>query len=178
MKNTLRFTALALLLTGGAPAISGDTGDKHAGEAMDDGWIHTQVQSELRGLETPDIDIEVRDGVVLLSGFVDSEATRDAAIANASGIQGVTEVCNHLYVADARLMTETTVDDARLEGQVRSSLAQDQRTSAFDINVEVNQGVVLLSGFIDSEQEQEAALELTRNISGVNRVIDGMETLS
>jgi osmotically-inducible protein OsmY len=51
-----------------------------------------------RGLKSKDVHVETDTGRVLLSGWVDSEAQRDTAVAVARRVDGVTEVKDGLTV--------------------------------------------------------------------------------
>ena len=62
------------------------------------------------------------------------------------------------------------VDDAALLTSVKSALASDPITEAGEINVDVNRGIVKLSGFVDSSQEQAQAVQVARSVEGVKEV--------
>ncbi len=62
------------------------------------------------------------------------------------------------------------VDDAALLTSVKSALASDPITEAGEINVDVNRGIVKLSGFVDSSQEQAQAVQVARSVEGVKDV--------
>jgi len=96
-------------------------------------------------------------------------------VATARDTKGVIDVVDHLYIQDESRMAGETLDDGVIAARVKAELVEHDETSAFDINVEVRNGVVLLSGFIESKDEAEKALTLTRNTDGVTKVINGME---
>ncbi len=62
------------------------------------------------------------------------------------------------------------VDDAALLTSVKSALVSDPVTEAGEINVDVNRGVVKLSGFVDTPKEKSAAGDLARKVDGVQSV--------
>jgi hyperosmotically inducible protein len=62
------------------------------------------------------------------------------------------------------------VDDAALLTSVKSALASDPITEEGEINVDVNRGIVKLSGFVDSSKEQAQAVQLARSVEGVKEV--------
>ena len=62
------------------------------------------------------------------------------------------------------------VDDGALLTSVKSALVSDKVTDAGDINVDVNRGVVKLSGFVDNEQQKTKAATVARNVDGVKSV--------
>ncbi|MDX1460037.1 MAG: BON domain-containing protein [Xanthomonadales bacterium] len=149
--------------------------DKTAGEHIDDSWIHTKVKSALVGEGASTINIEVHNGVVQLAGFVKSDLARDAAVQEAGAVKGVKRISNKLVVESKSRTPGRALDDGVVAARVKKRIAEDERTSSIEINVEVRHGIVLLSGFVDSEMERDAALVIARNVVGEDNVIDGMD---
>lgn len=75
---------------------------------------------------------------------------------------------------DERRGTGEYVDDKSLETRVKTALAGDDRVSAIDVEVEVYRGVVSLSGFVDNDDERDAAEEVAANVAGVKEVTNGL----
>jgi len=71
------------------------------GDKVDDGVITTKVKSALLADDTVkglDINVDTAQGVVSLSGTVDSQAQIDKATQLAKGVEGVKDVQNQLTV--------------------------------------------------------------------------------
>lgn len=69
--------------------------DRTAGEAINDGWISTKVNTKLAtsgDVSVFDISVETRDGVVHLEGEVESQAQIDEAVRLATDTEGVVRV--------------------------------------------------------------------------------------
>ena len=62
------------------------------------------------------------------------------------------------------------VDDAALLTSVKSALAADPVTEAGEINVETQEGVVQLSGFVDNAAAKSAATNVAKSVTGVKDV--------
>ena len=62
------------------------------------------------------------------------------------------------------------VDDAALLTSVKSALVANPVTEAGEINVDVNRGVVKLSGFVDTQDEKAKAGDVARGVDGVASV--------
>ncbi|HLQ25236.1 MAG TPA: BON domain-containing protein [Acidiferrobacterales bacterium] len=62
------------------------------------------------------------------------------------------------------------VDDSVITSRVKTRLIQDQALKAFDIGVETFRGDVLLSGFVDSQDMIDRAVEITKKVPGVKSV--------
>ena len=61
--------------------------------------------------------------------------------------------------------------DSSLTSSVKAALANDAGSAiAMNVNVSANDGTVLLTGFVDSEQDSLRAEQIARSISGVRAV--------
>jgi hyperosmotically inducible protein len=145
-----------------------------AGDDHRDAALTERVKTALAGdsaLKARDIEVETRDGVVQLSGFVDSEDQRTAALLRARSVQGVQEVRNDLSLRDdARPTERRPVADTVIAAKVRNSLQGADLRAGSDVNVEVSKGVVQLSGFVSTPQEKARAGDLASEVEGVRDV--------
>jgi hypothetical protein len=62
------------------------------------------------------------------------------------------------------------LDDSLITTKVKSSYVADSTVSALDISVETNQGVVSLTGLVNTEAERQRAVQIARETSGVKQV--------
>jgi len=68
-------------------------------EYVDDSWITTKVKSEIfaePSLKVAQVNVETYQGVVQLSGFVDSNAAMAKAVEVAGAVKGVKSVKNDM----------------------------------------------------------------------------------
>ena len=66
-----------------------------AGQAVSDAWITTKVKSELattKGVKSMDVTVKTVDGVVTLTGVLDTENAVNKAVAVAKSVKGVKDV--------------------------------------------------------------------------------------
>jgi len=102
MNVVKRFSAFFLAaLMAAALGCAGTSEKQSTGEYVDDSWITTKVKTEILSeptLKVTQINVETYKGVVQLSGFVDSAASRDKAVAVARAVKGVTSVKNDLQL--------------------------------------------------------------------------------
>jgi osmotically-inducible protein OsmY len=61
-------------------------------------------------------------------------------------------------------------ENALTTSKVKAALALSKNVSAFDVNVDSNQGVITLYGEVATEQQKQLAEEITRQTSGVREV--------
>lgn len=171
VSNMRKFPALILgvgLITSSALALADNTPGKS------DAGLTASVKSALisnKDTKASQINVETQQGVVQLSGFVDSEAAKRSAEATAQSVAGVAEVDNKLLIRDAKRSSGQAVDDTVIAAKVKGEIAGKAGLgTAADVNVEVNSGVVELSGFVPTAAEKAKAGEVARGINGVKDV--------
>ena len=62
------------------------------------------------------------------------------------------------------------VDDSVITTKVKAQLAADDFLKSFAIGVETRKGIVQLSGFVDSQNAVNKAVQITRDVKGVKSV--------
>jgi hyperosmotically inducible periplasmic protein len=82
----------------------GDSATRRAGRAIDDGWIKSKIYAQYMAdwntvLDDSDIDVDVDNNVVTLSGTVKSAEAKTKAVATARATDGVKSVRDMLKVA-------------------------------------------------------------------------------
>ncbi|MFO1431651.1 MAG: BON domain-containing protein [Candidatus Competibacteraceae bacterium] len=80
--------------------------------------------------------------------------------------------CNTLFGGD--VVKEEPPQDAAIATKVKAKLIEE-RVGAAAIRVESDQGIVKLSGFVDSEQQRQRATTLARSVPGVKSVNNTIE---
>lgn len=66
------------------------------------------------------------------------------------------------------------IDDSVITTKVKAAIFADKSLSVAEINVETFKGVVQLSGFVNSQQDINTAMRLTRDVGGVTAVENSM----
>lgn len=144
-----------------------------AGTELDDTVVTTRVKTAL--VKDPDVKgfdfkVETRKGEVQLSGFVDSQAQVDHAIAVTRGVEGVKNIDNKVSLKGAATTVGNQVDDGIVTAKVKTALLADASVKSLDIAVVTRKGEVQLSGFVDSQGQIDHAIEVVRGIAGVRTV--------
>jgi hyperosmotically inducible protein len=145
----------------------------YAASDVDDAAVTTKVKAALLTDSTAkgtQIDVETKDGIVQLNGFVDSTENKVAAARAANRVDGVKGVDNNLDVRTTDRTASQVVDDATLTAKVKAALVEDSTTKATEINVDTHEGTVQLNGFVDSQAAKDRAAELAQAIEGVRAV--------
>ena len=79
------------------------------------------------------------------------------------------------YLDDAASRTPGEVtDDLTIHTMIKTRLLRDDEVRGLRINVDVNKGVVTLSGKVRSEAERQRAVEVATGIPNVVRVVDNL----
>jgi hyperosmotically inducible periplasmic protein len=122
--------------------------------------------------------VNVKDGIVTLSGEASSQAQKELTAEYAKDVEGVKEVKNEMTVAKTPAQPDQTIgekiDDASITAQVKSSLLAHRSTSAVKTKVETTDGVVTVSGIAKNAAEKSLVTKLVTDINGVNKVINNM----
>jgi osmotically-inducible protein OsmY len=108
---------------------------------------------------------EADHGWVTLRGTVNNLKAKMAAEKLAEHTTGVTGVTNRIKVRVDRPAT-----DEEVASDINTALANNTITEAWEINVDVNYGIVTLTGNVDSYLEKKEAEWVTSGIEGVNEV--------
>lgn len=160
-----------------AVAVAGCASTQTAGRQIDDAEITARVKAKLAAdpeVKAHEIDVDTLDGEVRLSGIVDDSATRAEAEQLARRTDGVRRVKNELKVG-SDLSTGEEITDATITAKVKSALIADATVKARDIDVDTLDGVVTLSGIVESAYEKRQAETLARGCEGVRSVRNQIE---
>jgi len=130
--------------------------------AVSDAWITTQAKIRLLagpGLSPFDINVDTNRGIVTLFGSVGAEDVRAHAEAQVKGIEGVKAVVNELHVAPQVAAGRIETNDRELAAAVRERLDTRGALSDAEIEIEVEDRVVRLTGTVATQRDRLTALE-------------------
>lgn len=143
------------------------------GSQVDDALITTSVKSALLaepGIKSFDLQVESRQGVVQISGFVDKQDQIDQALAIARSVSGVTEVQNSVSLKGMSGTAGSQIDDASVTGRVKTALLAAPGIQSLDISVLTVRGEVQLTGFVDQQSQIDQAAQIARATEGATSV--------
>jgi osmotically-inducible protein OsmY len=135
-----------------------------------DEQIQQDVLSELKfdpRVSPSEIGVSVKDGVVTLTGWVDSYTKRWAAEDAAHRVKGVKAVANDIEV---RLSSASERTDADLAAAAVRALEWDAFLSPEKIDVTVSKGWVTLKGEVEWQFQKQDAERVIRRLNGVKGV--------
>lgn len=177
---TTALSGCAALLVGGA-VVGGSllaTDRRSSGTQLDDQAIEFKANSRIRDLlgDKGHVNATSYNRLLLLTGEVPTEADRTNIEQALSRIDNVKSVVNELAPMFASSLSQRS-NDALVTSKVKATLvdAGDISSNAFKVITE--RGVVYLMGRV-TEREAERAADLTRSISGVQKVVKVLEIVS
>jgi hyperosmotically inducible protein len=164
--------------------------------ASSDAWVATQIRAKFfldKDLKGRNLDVETAAGVVTLSGDVSNEAERARALADARATEGVRKVVDNLAVAAVdrpatgpgaewpgraqhgkaavdRIGKE--ISDTWLTTKVQAIYFLDRDVKGMQIDVTTKDGVVTLTGAVDSGAARQKAVADATSVDGVKQVVD------
>jgi osmotically-inducible protein OsmY len=137
------------------------------GRVRSDEDIQRDVLAELDWdprLAPNEIGVIAKDGVVTLTGWVDSYLKRWAAEEAAHRVRGVRAVADDIEV---RLPFTPGRTDADIAAAVARALEWDSSVPADKIDVTVSKGWVTLKGEVEWQYQKEDAERVARRVAGV-----------
>ncbi len=149
-------------------------------EERSDRWITMKVKMALtfhKNVSATATDVQSRNGVVTLSGNVDSEADKLLTAEYAMDVEGVTGVRNDLAVTTVPPAHEALgekVDDASITAQIKTTLLFRKSTHTMTTHVTTREGVVTLRGKARSNEEKNLVTRIAEDIKGVKQVDNRM----
>ncbi|RCJ25898.1 ornithine aminotransferase [Nostoc minutum NIES-26] len=132
--------------------------------------IQKDVLNELKWdprVQSTEIGVAVKDGVVTLTGWVDSFYKRWAAGEAAHRVRGVLAVANDIEV---RLPVSAERTDADIAAAAIHALEWDVGVSIDNLDVTVSKGWVTLRGVVEWEYQKHDAERVVRRLKGVKGV--------
>jgi osmotically-inducible protein OsmY len=123
-------------------------------------------------------DVNVKDGVVILTGEASSLAQKELTTEYAKDIDNVKTVVNDMTIAKTPAapvaITSDKIDDASITAEVKSALLSHHSTSAIHTGVSTTDGVVTMTGIAKNDAEKSLVTKLAADINGVTSVINNM----
>lgn len=134
-----------------------------------------------RELAPYQLQVEVNDGIVNLKGTVATAAESHRARRIADSARGVAGVVNAVAVDPVMVPFAGTQldrpDDGTLRERIRASLAGDPEVVPDEIEIQVDDGHVTLSGQVPDVAQKARAERITRSLYGVRSLSNRIQSL-
>lgn len=151
-----------------------DSSVKDVGNFMDDSAITAKVKAALvdhDSIKSTDISVKTDKKVVTLSGFVESQAQAEQAVTVAKGVEGVSSVSDKLHVRNGSDKSVSGyAGDTATTSEIKAKLLADDIVPSRHVKVETTEGVVQLSGTVESNAQSVRAESIAKAVDGVKSV--------
>jgi hyperosmotically inducible protein len=142
----------------------------------EDAALETEIKARVAAdpeLNPFEIAVDVDEGVVRLHGMVDDAGDREKAGDLARRVDGVVRVVNEITYGEESVSDR--LDDGALTARVKARLAADPEVNPMNVDVDTENGVVTLSGRVETAEERDRAERLARETEGVASVRNLLE---
>ena len=155
-------------------AVTVSNSDRSIGEYVDDVLIKAILKNSYFDQSEKiffNVDVEVSQGRVLLTGTVDNIDLRIEATRIAWGVKGVQTVINEIQISDSDNILNFA-DDLVISTKVYAKLMLDEEVNSLNYNIETVNKVVYIIGISSSSDEKKKAIDLTKEVFGVEEVVE------
>ena len=147
--------------------------EKGIKEAISDGMIDAGINKEFLNHDINmfiNVQIEVVEGRVLLTGSVKKPKHRLDAIKIAWKVLGVREVINEIDITEKGGIKQYLID-VKIKTQIRYKVLADKEVSSINYNFEVVNGNVYIIGIAENKKELKKLIAHINSIGGVLKVV-------
>ncbi len=144
-----------------------------ASKELSDSWITLKTKLGLfadERVSAQDVHVTTRQGVIVLTGKVETEDARLAAEETAANVEGAKKVENHLVVVPKAAQEAVDRKDDQIVNDIEGRITKDPSLRKADITVHADNGIVTLTGKAPTLRTSVRASELAHNVSGVRAV--------
>ena len=186
LNKLLRFSILSVLIiiltncsipvaTGVATkAVTVSNSDRSIGEFVDDVLIKAVLKNSYFDQSEKiffNVDVEVSQGRVLLTGTVDNIDLRIEATRIAWGVKGVQTVINEIQISESDSILNFA-DDLVISTKVMAKIMLDEDVNSLNYNIETVNKIVYIIGISRSSDEKQKVIDLSKEVFGVEEVVD------
>ena len=155
-------------------AVTVSNSDRSIGEYVDDVLIKAILKNSYFDQSEKiffNVDVEVSQGRVLLTGTVDNIDLRIEATRIAWGVKGVQTVINEIQISESDNILNFA-DDLVISTKVYAKLMLNEEVNSLNYNIETVNKVVYIIGISSSSDEKKKAIDLTKEVFGVEEVVE------
>ena len=180
--NLIYIILLSILLTHCAQVVTGtavkvatvNQEDRSIGEFVDDTIIKTLIKNTYFNQSEKiffNIDVEVSQGRVLLTGTIENIDLKIEATRIAWGVKGVQTVINEIQISNSNNIINFA-DDLVISTKVKGKLILNENINSLNYSIETVNKLVYIIGIAGSEDERDLVINIAREVYGVEEVID------
>ena len=148
--------------------------DRSIGEFVDDTIIKTLIKNTYFDQNEKlffNIDVEVSQGRVLLTGTIENIDLKIEATRIAWGVKGVQTVLNEIQISNSDNIINFA-DDLVISTKVKGKLILNENVNSLNYSIETVNKLVYIIGIAGSDDERDLVINIAREVYGVVEVID------
>ena len=165
---------IGVLASGGTTTMVIAEGDRTLGTVVDDATIKLNISANFLKTNSSlfvDINTNVIEGRVLLTGIVDTQEVRIEAVRKTWEIEGVKEVINEIEIGNKTTLKEYA-NDLWINTQVKGLAARTIGLRSLSYNFETIRGKVYIAGITSRLNQLDMIIESTKTIKGVKEIVN------
>lgn len=171
--SLLTITLLAGCASSAKDSLKEDYGRRTLGTIIEDNTIQAKAKKNINDasetLKKSNINIESFNKVLLITGQVPNQASKDLVSKVTQSIRHVTRIHNELSIAPNG-KPESSPSDAFLSSKVRSRLLFTKGIKSGRIEIVVENSVLYLLGLV-TQEEADRIVNAMQKISGLKRIV-------
>jgi len=163
-----------LLASGGATTMIIAEGDRSIGTVVDDTTIKINLSAKLLERNRSffvNINSNVIEGRVLLTGLVDTQEIRIEVVRIVWEVAGIKEVINEIEIGNKTTLKEYA-NDLWINTQAKALAAKTIGLRALSYNFETIKGKVYIAGITSRPEQLEVVVNTTKTIKGVREIVN------
>jgi osmotically-inducible protein OsmY len=121
------------------------------------------------------LDADEDDGRVVLKGAVRSEDQKSKAMQVATGVASGVTVDNRIRVDANARMSDNPIDVDEVEEQVEKALRDDATLRTFKLDVNEDNGQIVLEGTVTNAEQKTLAEQIAKRIAGTVTVVNNVK---
>lgn len=172
---SLFLSSCAQIATGtAAKVVTVSKEERSIGEFVDDAIIKTVIKNSYFDQNEKlffNIDVEVSQGRVLLTGTVENIDLRIEATRIAWAAKGVETVINEIQISNSDNIINFA-DDLVISTKILGKLILEENVNSLNFNIETVNKVVYIIGIARNVNEKDKVIEIANEVFGVDEVID------
>tara|TARA_B100002019_G_scaffold269535_1_gene262385 strand:+ start:5315 stop:5911 length:597 start_codon:yes stop_codon:yes gene_type:complete len=173
--SVFHLSSCAQVVTGTAVKVATVSQEERSiGEFVDDAIIKTVIKNTYFDQSENlffNIDVEVSQGRVLLTGTVENIDLKIEATRIAWGANGVKTVINEIQISNSDSILNFA-DDLVISTKILGKLMLEEEINSLNYNIETVNKLVYIIGIARNEKERELVISIARDVYGVEEVID------
>ncbi|MDO8290731.1 MAG: BON domain-containing protein [Parvibaculum sp.] len=166
-----------LAVGAGATGVAMASQDRGLEQGINDNEISFEINRKLAAKSSDlyaRVSTQVRQGRVVLTGFVANEQDSATVSRIAWSVGGVRQVDNELQTGNPTSFSEKA-DDSLITTKLRSAILADSKIESLNYSIKTVRGTVYLSGLAKNQAELTRVIGHAREIKGVRNVVSNVD---